>query len=202
MKRKIIASIFIILMVLFGFLFFRSRFLYNSGNNHYERMDYAGAIEEYEKALAANPFHLKECSMRINLALSMIFNMGDDFDAPENVENSIQTLLAAKEILLAEHCATLEGDGHSETAEQLKEEIDKLIEMLQENDDPSSPEEPDDSENPAGSSTNSITEETEQSIQNQIQDMQNSATQERQENLQFMEEWGQDVNYDLETDIW
>lgn len=199
MKRKIIAGIFIVLMVLFGILFFRYLFLYNSGNNHYERMDYVGAMEEYEKALAAKPFHIKECSIRVNLALSMIYNMGDDFDAPENVENSIQTLLAAKEVLLEEHCATLEGDGHSETAEQLKEEIDKLLELLQENNDSSAPDEQD---KPTGGSTNAISEESEISIQNQIQDMQNSATQERQENLQFMEDWGQDVNFDLESDIW
>ena len=199
MIRKIVAGIFIILMVLIGILFFRFLFLYNSGNNHYERMDYMGAMEEYEKALAANPFHLKECYIRINLALSMIFNLGDDFDAPQNRENSINTLLAAKEVLLAENCATLEGNGHSATAEQLKEEIDKLLEMLQENNDSSAPEEED---KPTGGSTNAISEESEVSIQNQIQDMQNSATQERQENLQFMEDWEQEINYDFEMDIW
>ncbi len=200
MKRKIIAGIFIILMVLSGFLFFRYRFLYNSGNNYYERMDYTTAIEKYEKALDANLLHRNECSIRINQALAMIYHMGDDFDAPENIENSIQTLLAAKDVLLAEDCATLEGDGHSATAEQLKEEIDKLIEMLLE--EQTSPESSDESDNSSGGSASPIDEEQEQNIQEQIQQMQNNSTQERQENLQIIESWDDNVNYNLETGIW
>ena len=70
--RKIIAAVFILLVVLCCFLFFRYIYFYNQGNDRYERLDYTGAIESYEQALNANPPHFKECSVRVNLALAMI----------------------------------------------------------------------------------------------------------------------------------
>lgn len=199
MKRKIFAAIFIILMVIAGFLFFRYIFYYNSGNRDFERMDYVGAIEEYENALASNPTHGKECSIRINLALAMIYNLGEDFAEPENVENSIEVLLAAKDVLLEEECATLEGDGHSETAEQLKREIDELIEQLQQeaSSKPSEDEE-EETESPQGT----IDEETEQEIMEQLQQTQSSATQERQENIQESEIRQEGANFDFDISIW
>ena len=132
MKRKIIAAVFVLFILLCCFLFFRYIFIYNKGNKLYERFDYPGAIEAYQDALNANPPHFKECSVRVNLALAMIYNMGEDFAAPENIENSINTLLEARDILLEDGCASDDGDGHSKPAQQLKEEIDKLLEQLQE----------------------------------------------------------------------
>lgn len=200
MKRKIIAAIFIVLMVLGGFLFFRYIFYYNSGNRDFERTDYIGAMEEYENALAAHPPHLKECSIRINLALAMIYNLGEDFAEPENVENSINVLLAAKDVLLEDECATLEGDGHSETAEQLKREIDELIAQLQQQSSPSEPSEEEEEE--GGSSSGMIDEETEQNIMEELQQTQSSATQERQENIDESEIWQEEANFDFNTSIW
>ena len=46
--RKIIAAVFILLVVLCCFLFFRYIYFYNQGNDRYERLDYAGAIESYQ----------------------------------------------------------------------------------------------------------------------------------------------------------
>lgn len=201
MKRKIFAAAFVLLIVLCCFLFFRYIFIYNTGNNRYERMDYAGAIESYEQALAAHPPHFKECSVRVNLALAMIYNMGEAWAAPENVENSIQTLMAAREILLEDECATEEGDGHSEPAQQLKEEIDKLLEQLQQQQNPN----PDDSENNTDGGTGSeppIDEETEQQIQEELQNIQTGSYNERQEYLEIEEEMDADVNYDPDAKIW
>ncbi len=206
MKRKIIAAAFIVLIVLCCFLFFRYIFIFNKGNRLYERMDYVGAIEQYENALAANPPHFKECSIRVNLALSMIYNMGEDFAAPENIENSINTLMEARDILLEDGCATEEGDGHSEPAQQLKEEIDKLLEQLQQQQEQQNSSNSDQSEEESngGSAGNEppIDESAEQEIQNELQNIQNDSYDERQESQQMEEDWESDVNYDFGAEIW
>lgn len=202
MKRKILAGIFILLILLCTFLFCRYIFYYNSGNNHYERMDYPGAIEVYEKALSANPPHINrdECSVRINLALSMVFSLGDDFAKPENVQNSIATLLAAKDVLLEHDCATLVGDGHSQTAEQLKREIDELLRQLQEQNGGSSSGEENEPQSPKPEP--SIEPEVEQSIQEELQQTQSSSYQERLEGLQFTEEFDSGSNLEYNNVIW
>lgn len=206
MKRKIFAGIFILIMILCGFLFFRYIFLYNKGNNLYERLDYAGAIEYYEDALAAHPPHFlstKECNVRINLALAMIYNLGPNFAEPENIENSINTLLAAKEILLEDNCASEEGSGHNETAQQLKEEIDKLLEQLQQQQQQPQ-QQPDNQEQQGGGQQqeNQIDQETEQGIQDELQQNQSNAFEERQEGMDFAEEFDQEFNFDFEGEIW
>lgn len=200
MKRKIFAAVFILIMVLIGFLLFRYIFLYNRGNREYERMNYTGAIEEYQNALNAFPPHKKECSIRINLALAMIYNLGPEFAEPENVEHSIEVLLAAKDVLLEDECATLEGDGHSETAEQLKREIDELLQQLQQEpppEDSSEEEEEEETESSGG-----IDEETEQNIMEELQQTQSAATQERQENIEMMESWSDEPNLEFNISNW
>lgn len=197
--RKIIAAAFILLVVLCCFLFFRYIYLYNQGNNRYERMDYTGAIESYQQALNANPPHFKECSVRVNLALAMIYNMGEDWAAPENIENSINTLMEARDILLEDDCATDEGNGHSEPAQQLKDEIDKLLEQLQQQ------QNPDNSENESDGGAGApppIDEETEQNIKEEMQNIQNDSYNERQEIQQMQEDWESDINFDYDMQIW
>ncbi|MBE5886465.1 MAG: hypothetical protein E7284_08710 [Lachnospiraceae bacterium] len=195
MKRKILAAIFIVLITIFGFLFLRYIFYYNKGNRLYERFDYVGAIEQYENALDAFPPHFKECSIRVNLALAMIYNMGPDFAAPENVENSIATLMEARDILLEDGCATEEGDGHSEPAQQLKEEIDKLLEQLQQQQQSSTPSNPDDEDTSEEPPANPIPEEEEEDIKEELQENQADAYEERQEGLQFGDEYDSDINF-------
>ncbi len=200
MKRKIIAAVFVLFILLCCFLFFRYIFIYNKGNKLYERFDYPGAIEAYQDALNANPPHFKECSVRVNLALAMIYNMGEDFAAPENIENSINTLLEARDILLEDGCASDDGDGHSKPAQQLKEEIDKLLEQLQEQQGGSDESE----ENNSGAQGEEppIDEETEQQIQNELQNIQNTANEEREEAQQWQEELEAEMNFDYDINIW
>lgn len=200
MKRKIIAAVFILVMVLIGFLLFRHIFLYNSGNREYERMNYTGAIEEYENALDSFLTHPKECSVRINLALAMINNLGPEFAEPENVEHSIEVLSAARDILLEEDCATEEGDGHSETAEQLKKEIEELIIQLLMP--PSSEDSSEEEEETSEASSGGVDEETEQNIMEELQQTQSSATQERQENLEDIEDWSDEPNLEFNVSNW
>lgn len=199
MKRKIIVCIYIVLMLGCGWLFFDYIFWYNSGNNHFKKMDYEAAIEAYGSALKAKPPNGKECPIRINMALAMIENLGDDYDEPDNIEDSIETLKAARDVLLEEDCATKKGDGHNETAEQLKEEIEKLIEELENKDDDtgnsgSGDEEDDKPQNEE--------DKLEQSIKEELQRIQSNAYQERQEQLQFTEEFDMEINFDYETPIW
>lgn len=200
MKRKIIAAVFVLFILLCCFLFFRYIFIYNKGNKLYERFDYPGAIEAYQDALNANPPHFKECSVRVNLALAMIYNMGEDFAAPENIENSINTLLEARDILLEDGCASDDGDGHSKPAQQLKEEIDKLLEQLQEQQGGSNESE----ENNSGAQGEEppIDEETEQQIQDELQNIQNTANEEREEAQQWQEELEAEMNFDYDINIW
>lgn len=200
MKRKIIAAAFILLIVLCCFLFFRYIFIFNKGNRLYERFDYPSAIEQYQNALEAHPPHFKECSVRVNLALAMIYNMGEDFAAPENIENSIKTLMEARDILLEDGCASDEGDGHSEPAQQLKEEIDKLLEQLQQQQNPDQSE--DESDGGEGGGQPPIDEETEQQIQQELQDIQNQGQEERIEEQQIQEDLESELNFDYGYKIW
>ncbi len=103
---------------------------YNNGNCHYKGLDYQAAIADYRAALRANPPKNKECSIRINLVLAMLQQLGDDYAEPDQIQNSIATLEEARNILLEDDCATESGDGHSKTAEKLKEEIEKILEEL------------------------------------------------------------------------
>ncbi len=205
MKRKLFAAAFILVIALCCFLFFRYIFYYNKGNNLYERFDYAGAIEAYESALNAHPPHFlshKECSVRVNLALAMIYNMGPDFADPLNIDSSIETLMAARDILLEDGCATEEGDGHSEPAQQLKEEIDKLLEQLQQQQQEPQPNDGEDETDGGSGGEPPIDEETQQQIQDQLQDIQTEAIEERQEILQSDEDLDSDVNYGWDEKIW
>jgi len=204
MKRKIFAIIFVLLIVLCILIFCRYIFLYNKGNSLYERRDYAGAIEYYEKALKANPSHLTqaECRTRVNLALSMVHSLGEDYADPQNVAESIETLQKAREILLDNKCAANSGDGHNKEAQTLKDEIDELIKQLQEQDEQET-EEPQEPEDPSEeNSENPIDSETEQSIQEQLKNYQDNSYQERNENIQFREELDGDMNWDLDSIIW
>lgn len=205
MKRKLFAAAFILVIALCCFLFFRYIFYYNKGNNLYERFDYAGAIEAYESALNAHPPHFlshKECSVRVNLALAMIYNMGPDFADPLNIDSSIETLMAARDILLEDGCATEEGDGHSEPAQQLKEEIDKLLEQLQQQQQEPQPNDGEDETDGGSGGEPPIDEETQQQIQDQLQDIQTQSIEERQEILQSDEDLDSDVNYGWDEKIW
>lgn len=172
---------------------------YNNGNIYYQEGNYDKAIEEYNEALALYPPKDRECSIRINLALAMMKKLGEDYDAPENVEASIGQLKEAKEVLLEEDCATQDDDGHSRTAEKLKEEIEELIRQLEEQAN-ADPEPKDDGEEK--DDTQSVEDELEENLKQELQQIQSEAYQEREENLQFMDEIYMDLNFDIDGTIW
>ena len=105
---------------------------YNQGNLEYQRGKYEDAIAEYEKALQENIPAGEECKVRVNEALSYIATLPGDYDAIENIPDSLETLYTARDVLLEQECAKDEGRGHNSKAQRLKEEIDDEIERLEE----------------------------------------------------------------------
>ncbi len=105
---------------------------YNAGNAHYKLEEYDKAIVEYQMALEAHPGEKKECDIRVNLALAMLKKINfDHLDTEKDKENAIRTLQAARNVLCEKGCADPYGtDGHDPEAEQLKQDIDKMLEEL------------------------------------------------------------------------
>lgn len=175
---------------------------YNKANQHYQKGEYEAAMESYNQALEMEMPEEKECSVRINLALAMIYNMGEEYAAPENIETSIETLKEAREILLEEGCAGEEEDGHSDEAQKLKEEIDDLIEQLeqqqQQQQQPTSGEgEPEEQqENPEEQEEQEAREEE---IKDYLQQTQQEAIEEREAAMEEYEEYNWDTD---EYGIW
>lgn len=172
---------------------------YNEGNIHYQNAEYKEAIDDYKKALEENPTEERECDIRINLALAMIKTLGDDYANPEKVEESIKTLKEARNILLEKGCATEGGNGHSEEAQQLKEEIDKMLNELG-----SEPDEPEDDGDtgetpPEGEEDDDSREEN---IKQQLQEQQNDSYRERYENLDWYNSIDDSFDYYYDGKIW
>ncbi len=115
------------------FLNFPQSFIpyYNLGNAAYKEGDYNLAVNRYTNALAQHPTGEMDCQIRINLALSLC-NTIDFYNltTQEKIDTALFVLYKARDVLLENGCATDEGDGHNADAQQLKEDIDRMIEML------------------------------------------------------------------------
>lgn len=177
---------------------------YNQGNISYKEDSFVDAIASYEKALELNPPKKKECSIRINLALAMLGTMPEDYSASENVDTSLQILKEAREVLLEKECATENGDGHSKTAEQLKEEIEALIKQLEQQS-AMSEETEENEENEETEEEKKQKEEEdafEEDVKKKLQENQSKANQERKESLDYYEDFDKEYNFDIEGGIW
>ena len=172
---------------------------YNMGNIHYQNKEYDYAIEEYQTALDLNPSQERECSVRINLALAMIKTLGEDYANEEKLEASIAKLKVARGILLEEGCATDDGDGHNETAEQLKREIDQLIDELEKKQQTTSNSGNAPQDNPDEKKDDDTYE---QDIKKKLQQQQIDSYRERTESQQNYEEWNNEMNFDADGRVW
>ncbi|MBR4671451.1 MAG: tetratricopeptide repeat protein [Butyrivibrio sp.] len=105
---------------------------YNLGNVSYERKEYEAAVGYYKKALSLYPDAKRECSIRINLALALCNTIDFyDLDSQEKIDTAIFILNMARDTLLENGWAVDEGDDYRDKdAQQLKEDIDKMIEKL------------------------------------------------------------------------
>ena len=170
---------------------------YNTGNIHFENKEYEEAIKEYKEALDLKPGKDEECSVRINLALAMVYGLGEDYASEENRENSLKVLKEAKQVLLENGCDTEDGDGHNKTAQELKEEIDDMIRKLdpkkseeqeEEEDKPDKPDEPDE---PA---------DVDEQIEQELKKEQREAFEVRTETMNQYEE--EEIEFDFGGKVW
>lgn len=106
---------------------------YNLGNVAYKKGDYNSAIAYYTNALALNPPGKRECKVRINLALAMVYSIDlMHLDSQEKIDTALIILYKARDTLLENGwAADNPEDARDATAQQLKEDIDKLIEQLE-----------------------------------------------------------------------
>ncbi|MDC7294746.1 tetratricopeptide repeat protein [Butyrivibrio sp. DSM 10294] len=106
---------------------------YNLGNVSFKNGDYNGAIAYYNQALALNPPGKRECKVRINLALAMVYSIDlNHLDSQEKIDTALIILYKARDTLTTNGwAADNPADARDATAQQLKEDIDKLIEQLE-----------------------------------------------------------------------
>ncbi len=169
---------------------------YNLGNAAYKKGDYNSAIGYYNSALTMLPPEGKDCLIRINLALSMCNTINFyDLDTQEKVDTALFILYKARDVLTENGCASEEGhDGHNADAQQLKEDIDRMIEQLQnpEQNQQNNEQEQDsqsnnDSEGSSGS--NSGPSDKEKKIQGELEGNKKDALEERTEQQDDMDKW-------------
>lgn len=176
---------------------------YNQGNVYYQSGDYINAIDSYEKALKENPPEKKECSIRINMALAMVATTEEYYEDMAYAEDVLTILYEAKDVLLENGCATEAGDGHSDKAEKLKEEIDAMIKKIEEQKEESSASDGDKEDGQKNSEEETSVEDAyEEDVKEAIQERQSKANRERQEGLDFYEELDRDYNFDSDGKIW
>ena len=105
---------------------------YNLGNVCYEKKEYDKAVGYYQKALKLYPQPDRECSIRINLALALCNTIDFyDLDSQEKIDTALFILYKARDVLLENGWAVEEGENYRDKdAQQLKEDIDKMIDKL------------------------------------------------------------------------
>lgn len=120
---------------------------YNQGNIYYNRSDYEGAEQEYRKALESGLSGDKDCKARINLALSMVTPIDVENVTADNLDETIEILENAKNVLIENGCAHRDDEnGHNSEAQTLKDEIDAFEEQLRNQVEEQEKEEKEDSE--------------------------------------------------------
>jgi len=166
---------------------------YNLGNAYYKDLCYSEAVEYYNEALKMYPPASKECSIRINLALALCNTIDyTNLSSQEKIDTAIFVLYKARDVLLENGWAVDEGDNYRDAdAQQLKEDIDKMIEKLknpeksgqdQQNNKDSSDDKNDSSDSEGGGSAK------EKRQQDELQKNKEGALKERQQERQKAEE--------------
>lgn len=177
MKKKVIIIYVILILIVIASQMYIVH--YNYGNTLYKQGNFDEAIKEYKKALKGNPPRNKECSIRINLALAMISKI-DENDEKQDI---IKDLKDARKVLCEKGCAN-ENDsfGHSDTAEQLKSDIDKMLEELQKND----IQEKETQNDPDDEKEETENQQNKDKVQEQLEKIQKESREARQEDLDYI----------------
>lgn len=146
------------------------KYYYNRGNILYKQGRYEEAEENYRKALKHHIPEMKECSVRINLALSMVTPLDLENIGSDNLDDIINTLESARDILVEEGCAHMDDDdGHSEDAQTLKNEIDELLDQLKNSEPPTNPPEEETPSDPENETQSNPENETPSEPENESQ---------------------------------
>ena len=175
---------------------------YNLGNAYYKEGDYNSAVGYYTQALTMYPPEDKECQIRINLALALCNTI--DFyslDSQEKIDTALFILYKARDVLLEKGCASDDGQGHNAEAQQLKEDIDAMIEKLKNPDQGSGSDQPqenqDNQDDSDGSSKNDKgSNDKEKRIQNELEENKKNALEDRKEQQEDMEKWSDYIDGD------
>ncbi|HAE16878.1 MAG TPA: hypothetical protein DCG51_10065 [Erysipelotrichaceae bacterium] len=174
---------------------------YNLGNSAYMQGNYDKAIMLYEEALAEGPRHPAACSVRVNLALAMLQKINFEQDDSESI---MKQLLAARAVLTEDGCAgETEPDGHSPEAEELKKNIDDMLQQMggegESGEDEESGEFEEQEESEEGQSEQQDTSEREQQIQQQLEEMMQDNMEERQDVQEWYSQEGSYNQYNGKT---
>lgn len=140
LNKKIKIVMWIICLILFLMSYYRmDKYLlsttnYNNGNKAFNNENYDIAESRYSTSLVYPLTKRRECKVRINYALSIVTPITPESVTWENLEESIERLIFARDILTQEGCAhEYDTNGHNKKAQTLKNEIDEYIEYLKEN---------------------------------------------------------------------
>ena len=189
---------------------------YNLGNASFKNEDYISAVSYYVEALKNNPPEDKECLIRINLALAMCYTIDfDDLDTQEKKDEAIAILQSARAILLEKGFASDDGNGKSADAQQLKEDIDKMLEQLMDESQGDGGENNNNNQNNSNdgnSDDGNTSANKEDNIKKTLQKNKREALKESNEMQSSMEKWSDYVNgdgdgnegsdYDYESKNW
>lgn len=183
---------------------------YNLGNVAFEEGEYTTAIGYYTQALSLFPMGQKECDIRINLALAMCYGIDwENMNSQESVDTALLVLYKARDVLLENDWATEDGVGHKDDdAQQLKEDIDKMIEQLKnqqgddsqdnqdsQDDKQDDSQDPQDQQNDGGESQS----EKEKRLQKELEEEKKDALENRTEEQDQLRKWGKYNNEGDET---
>ncbi len=173
---------------------------YNQGNIYFKSGDYENAIISYKNALDKNPPHDRECKIRINLALSMVTPINPEEITEDNVDEVINTLEEAKDVLIEHGCANRDDhNGHNKDAQTLKDEIDAFEEQLKEqkNEPKDTPDTPDDKKD---DDKDDKEKDEREEKRKQLEDLENQGIEEKNRQGNSTESfWNDSIFYDGPT---
>ena len=163
---------------------------YAHGVAAYQRGEYAEA--EYYFAAAASGTEEKpyDCDIRVNWALSICYQIDfEHLDDEQSKEQAINRLLEASSILCEHGCAVWarQGEWHDDDAQQLEDDIEKMLNSLQD------PQSPDDQQQPPPESEEEKRQRQEQ--QQKIEQQRSQAMSASQEERKSWEKGDGDIGY-------
>ena len=124
---------------------------YDKGVAAYQRGDYVDAERYFESAAASDFGEPQDCDIRVNWALSICNQINfDDLDTDAKKQKAISYLLNASGVLCENGCAVWgrQGQWHDDEAQQLEDDIEKMLSELQDSQDQDQDQNQDPNQNP------------------------------------------------------